>query len=77
MRRRPMSHVPRHCEEHDQDSENNPDVEAHREEPLNLYSPPGNDLTYRFPLIVDTLLGGHAATSFTLVYATSLFLSRT
>jgi len=29
-----VSHVLRHCEEHDQDSENNPDVEAYREEPL-------------------------------------------
>jgi hypothetical protein len=29
-----VSHVPRHREEHDQDSKNKPDVEAHREEPL-------------------------------------------
>jgi hypothetical protein len=34
MRRRLVSHVPRNREERDQDSNNNPNVEAHREEPL-------------------------------------------
>jgi hypothetical protein len=33
-RRWVVSTVPRHREEHDQDSKNKPDVEAHREEPL-------------------------------------------
>jgi hypothetical protein len=38
MRRLLVSQVSRHREEGDQDNENNPDVDAHREERLARYS---------------------------------------
>jgi hypothetical protein len=38
MRRLLVAHVSRHREEGDQDSENNPNVDAHREERLARYS---------------------------------------